>query len=89
MLSILTRVSPSVLDLDKSFTTSFGFRQEFHHQFWIWTRVSPPVLDLGLDTLHLHCFALLLVLGPAFTGTGAFTLDPTFGSFTLLKPVSH
>jgi hypothetical protein len=28
-------------------------------------------------------------LGPAPTGTGTIALDPTFGSFTLLEPVSH
>ncbi len=27
--------------------------------------------------------------GLASTGTGTITLDPTFGSFTLLEPVSH
>jgi hypothetical protein len=32
------------------------------------------------------CFALL---GPAPTGTGTITLDPTFGSFTLLESISH
>jgi hypothetical protein len=26
--------------------------------------------------------------GPASTGTGTIALDPTFGSFTLLEPVS-
>jgi hypothetical protein len=29
------------------------------------------------------------LLGPAPTGTGTMALDPTFGRFTLLKPVSH
>jgi hypothetical protein len=28
-------------------------------------------------------------LGPAPVGAGTITLDPTFGSFTLLKLVSH
>jgi len=29
------------------------------------------------------------LLGPAPTGTGTIALDPTFGSFTLLEPISH
>jgi hypothetical protein len=29
------------------------------------------------------------LLGLAPTGTGTIALDPTFGSFTLLEPVSH
>jgi hypothetical protein len=29
------------------------------------------------------------LLGPAPTGTGTMAFDPTFGSFTLLEPVSH
>jgi hypothetical protein len=31
----------------------------------------------------------LLLLGPAPTGTGTIALDPTFGGFTSLEPVSH
>jgi hypothetical protein len=31
----------------------------------------------------------LSFLGPAPSGTGTITLDPTFGSFTLLEPISH
>ncbi len=34
-------------------------------------------------------FAPAALLGPAPTGTGTIALDPTFGSFTLLEPVSH
>jgi len=30
-----------------------------------------------------------LLLGRAPTGTGTIALDPTLGSFTLLKPISH
>jgi hypothetical protein len=30
----------------------------------------------------------MYLLGPASTGTGTIALDPTFGSFTLLEPVS-
>jgi hypothetical protein len=29
------------------------------------------------------------LLGPAPTGTAIIALDPTFGSFTLLEPVSY
>jgi hypothetical protein len=32
---------------------------------------------------------LFVLLGPAPTGTGTIALDPPFGSFTLLEPVSH
>jgi hypothetical protein len=34
-------------------------------------------------------FFLEDLLGPAPTGMGTIALDPTFGSFTLLKQVSH
>jgi hypothetical protein len=37
-------------------------------------------------------FTIIFLLGtapPAPTGTGTMALDPTFGSFTLLKLVSH
>jgi hypothetical protein len=34
-------------------------------------------------------FAPTALLGPSPTGTGAIALDPTFGSFTLLEPVSQ
>jgi hypothetical protein len=40
-----------------------------------------------LRSLHFVSSALLLGRGP--TGTGTIALDPTFGSFTLLEPVSH
>jgi hypothetical protein len=40
--------------------------------------------------LKLNKFSLgMFVVGPAPTGTGTIALDPTFGSFTLLKSVSH
>jgi len=32
------------------------------------------------------CFSLA---GPAPTGTATMAFDPTFGSFTLIEPVSH
>jgi len=35
------------------------------------------------------CLFLWFVGGPTPTGTGTIILDPTFGSFTLLEPVSH
>jgi hypothetical protein len=37
----------------------------------------------------LTCKTTLFLLGPTPTGTGTIALDPTFGSFTLLEPVSY
>jgi hypothetical protein len=39
---------------------------------------------LGVHDLHHESF-----LGLALTGTKPITLDPTFGNFTLLEPISH
>ncbi len=41
------------------------------------------VLKLPLHVKHRRS------LGPDPTGTGTMSLDPTFGSFALLEPVSH
>jgi len=41
-------------------------------------------LAQGYLTSHNTC----LLLGPAPTGKGTIASDPTFGSFTLLEPVS-
>ncbi len=41
------------------------------------------VLKLPLHVKHRRS------LGPDPTGTGTMALDPTFGSFTLLEPVTH
>jgi len=55
-------------------------------------------IDPGLGYILLLGFSLLALcrptmytdyLGPAPTGTQTIALDPTFGSFTLLKLVSH
>jgi len=43
---------------------------------------SHPIMEETWATL-LVCWAL-----PP-TGTGTIALDPTFGSFTLLEPISH
>jgi hypothetical protein len=40
----------------------------------------------GLKHLDMH-WDDNWFLGPAFTGTGTITLDPTFGSFTLFESV--
>jgi hypothetical protein len=42
-----------------------------------------------LVCLWFFPFFPIMFLGPAPTGTGTITLDPTFGHFTLLEPVSH
>jgi hypothetical protein len=41
------------------------------------------------QSLYVKEIWVLLLLGPAPTGTGTIALDPTFRSFTLLEPVSH
>jgi hypothetical protein len=55
--------------------------------------------DGSLENVSHCCFMIVLVvlvthymgllLGPAPTGTGTITLDPTLESFTLLEPISH
>jgi len=57
-----------------------------HHHFW------PGLIPLAKNTLPIYSQGFtcaLRLLGPAPTGTRTIALDPTFGSFTLLKPVSH
>ncbi len=47
------------------------------------------MMKLTLGEWYLTPDNLCLLLGPAPTGTGTIALDPTFGSFTLLEPLSH
>jgi hypothetical protein len=50
---------------------------------WAKGRIDKKKADLFLLR------GILPLLGPAPTWTEAIALDPTFGSFTLLEPVSH
>jgi hypothetical protein len=43
----------------------------------------------SISSSHQATDVQLVLLGPTPTGTGTIALDPTFGSFTLLEPVSH
>jgi hypothetical protein len=48
------------------------------------------VYFLSISSSHQATDVQLVLLGlPPPTGTGTIALDPTFGSFTLLKSVSH
>jgi len=47
------------------------------------------MMKLTLAEGYLTPNNLFLLLGTAPTGKGTIALDPTFGSFTLLEPVSH
>ncbi len=47
------------------------------------------MMKLNVGEWYLTPDNLCLLLSPAPTGTGTITLDPTFGSFTLLEPLSH
>jgi hypothetical protein len=50
--------------------------------FFFFANALPP--NHGRDVANTAC-----LLGPAPTWTGTIALDPTFGSFTLLEPISH
>jgi hypothetical protein len=51
--------------------------------FKIWVTCALHTDEKAIEDLELH------LLGPAPRGTVTMAFNPTFGSFTLLKPVSH
>jgi len=56
------------------------------HGSWYWYFISKGPKECAWSSTS---FLWACLLGPAPTGTGTIALDPTFGSFTLLKSVSH
>jgi hypothetical protein len=60
----------------------------YHHH-------PPPDSSLTFESKQIEqnnwpmYISSILWLGPASRGTRTMAVDPTFGSFTLLKPVSH
>jgi hypothetical protein len=44
---------------------------------------------IGKSVMLFDSSSIYGLLGHAPTSTGTIALDPTFGSFTLLEPVSH
>jgi hypothetical protein len=55
------------------------------------TKARPTKLSSmeNYQVVKLQKGKVLNFRGPAATGTGTIALDPTFGSFTILGPVSH
>jgi hypothetical protein len=75
---------------------SFLLRAQFNLISFIFEWVIPLVISFLAAHIHLISFFvdpfylwLIEFIGPCPTGRGTIALDPTFGSFMLLEPVSY
>jgi len=59
----------------------FTLTQDLHA---VYTAIDTYTHNTADNNCHHHP-----LLGPAPWGIGTVALDPTFGSFTLLEPISH